>query len=348
MKRVLILLASLVFAFPAQAKWHEAQSENFVIYADESKGKIEKFAEMLERYHDAIELVTGTKWTTPAPDQRLVIYAVGKGSQIRELYGSENVGGFYIPRESGARAFIQEVTIKSGEPDFSQVIMLHEYAHHYLMSVWPKNLPRWFNEGAAEFFASARFIHDGTLEIGKPAYHRANDFGYAEEVPLMELFDPAAYKVSKEKNGRYDMFYGMSWALYHYMHFNKDRRGQVDDYLVRFIRGTSSPQAAQEAFGDLDQLEKEVRSYLRGATMTNYRFGPEMTSPGAIQVRRISEGHAAMMPIIIRSQRGVDDEEALALLPKAQAIAARYPDDPAVRAALEEAERDATNSEPSE
>ena len=50
-----------------------------------------------------------------------------------------------------------------------------------------------------------------------------------------------------------------------------------------------------------------------------------------------------MMPVILESKRGVDTEMAKALLPKAQAIAAKYPSDPAVMAALAEAEHDAGN-----
>jgi tetratricopeptide (TPR) repeat protein len=50
-----------------------------------------------------------------------------------------------------------------------------------------------------------------------------------------------------------------------------------------------------------------------------------------------------MMPLIIRSQRGVDDKEAGELAIEARAIAAKYPDDAGVLTALAEAEYDAGN-----
>ena len=50
-----------------------------------------------------------------------------------------------------------------------------------------------------------------------------------------------------------------------------------------------------------------------------------------------------MMPVIIRSRRGVDDEGAKAVLTDARAIASRFPKDPAVLSALAEAEHDAGN-----
>ncbi len=50
-----------------------------------------------------------------------------------------------------------------------------------------------------------------------------------------------------------------------------------------------------------------------------------------------------MMDVMLRSRRGVNREQALALLPDARAIAAKFPDDGGVLAALAEAEYDAGN-----
>jgi cytochrome c-type biogenesis protein CcmH/NrfG len=63
----------------------------------------------------------------------------------------------------------------------------------------------------------------------------------------------------------------------------------------------------------------------------------------SIVVRRLRPGEAAMMPVRIRAQRGVSEEQAKGLLPEARAVAARYPNDPAVLATLAEAEYGAGN-----
>jgi len=62
-------------------------------------------------------------------------------------------------------------------------------------------------------------------------------------------------------------------------------------------------------------------------------------------VRRLSEGEGASMPIRIRSKRGVDQKAAAEVLQEARAVAAKYPDEPAVQAALAEAEFDAGDDE---
>jgi len=62
-------------------------------------------------------------------------------------------------------------------------------------------------------------------------------------------------------------------------------------------------------------------------------------------VRELRKGEAEMLPIRIESKVGVSREEALELVPDARAVAARYPDDPAVLSALAEAEFDAGNDD---
>ena len=46
---------------PAKADWHEASSDNFVIYADDREKDIRVFAQNLERFHKAMEFVTGRR-----------------------------------------------------------------------------------------------------------------------------------------------------------------------------------------------------------------------------------------------------------------------------------------------
>lgn len=44
---------------PASAKWRMAESEHFVIYAEDSAKDLQKFAQMLENYHAAMAIVSG-------------------------------------------------------------------------------------------------------------------------------------------------------------------------------------------------------------------------------------------------------------------------------------------------
>ena len=333
----------LAMAAPAQAAWHKAESAHFVVYADDSERDVVRFAEILERYHGAMILMSGRQDSVPSPSNRVTIFAVGSASTIDKLVGQKNsqVAGFYLPRAGGSRAFVPNIRLTSGETDFSLTVPLHEYAHHFLMSTSRFAMPRWFNEGAAEFFASAKFERDGTVGIGRPAYHRAGELTYARDVTVEELLDHALYE--KRHGKGFDAFYGRAWALYHYLFFDEARKGQLTAYVRAIASGKPEREAAVAVFGDLKKLEKELDSYLTRSRMTYFRVPPDKLPAPAVKVQALSAGEGAVMPLVIRSQRGVDEKEALKLVTELRAVAARFPDDAGVQTALAEAEYDAGN-----
>lgn len=342
MFRILALLFTVVVvAQPVQARWYEASSEHFVIYADDSEKDVRRFAEDLEKFHAAMESVSGRDLPSPSPSNRVTIFVVGDQDDIRDLYPGENknVAGFYIPRAGASRAFVQDIRLKRGYPSFSTVILLHEYAHHFLISSSRYGMPRWLSEGAAEFYASASFEKNGTVRVGRPAQHRALEIAYATPVAVEELLDADLYEARRGK--RYDAFYGWSWALYHLLIFDENRAGQFSRYWMLLSTGSSSLEAGREAFGDLSVLQRELERYVRQRSMLSFVLPPEKIPFGPVSIRELSAGEAEMMEVRIRSQRGVSREEALEVVVDARAIAARYPDDPGVQTALAEAEFDA-------
>lgn len=341
MRKPWIALALAMLASPAHAEWHQAQSDNFVIYADDSAEDIQRFGQMLERYHAAMELLTGREVPAPSPSNRVTIYVVGGEREFEKLGLGENVAGFYIPRAGGSVAFVPSIRLRSGETDFSIIVLMHEYAHHFLISGSRHAMPRWLSEGAAEFFASAKFPSDGSVEIGRPAYHRAAELTYAADVSVEELLDHKLYE--KQRGKQSDAYYGRAWALYHYLSFDEDRRGQLAAYWKSVASGSSSREAAVSVFGDLEELEKDLDSYLRRRRMLSYDLPADRLPIGSVGVRQVSRGMAEVLPLVIRSKRGVDDKAAAELLPEIQSVAARFPKDPQVLAALAEAEYDAGN-----
>ncbi|MEX0342445.1 MAG: DUF1570 domain-containing protein [Erythrobacter sp.] len=345
MRFIWTLLLATLLAVPARADWHVAESDHFVVYAKDNWKDVKEFGEALERYHAALDLLNNRKSVKPSPSNRVTIFVVGNESKVRKLAGenARYVAGFYVPRAGASRAFVPSIRMGGRDTDFTVTVLLHEYAHHYLISNSSFAMPRWVGEGAAEFFASAKFEKDGGLAIGRPAYHRAAELNYARDVSVQELIDPTLYE--SKKGRRYDAFYGRAWALYHFLYFSEERRGQLGAYLTAITSGTDQIEAATNAFGDLDELQKDLDRYLDQRRMKVWNLTADMLPTNPVTVRRLSEGEAEIMPLRIRSQRGVNREEALDLLPDVREVAAQYPDDAAVLAALAEAEFDAGNNE---
>ena len=338
-------LLALVFIAPsAKADWYEASSDHFVIYADDSEKDIRRFAENLERYHSALVHLTGRDLGKPSPSNRVTIFVVGSDRDLKRLAGARgsSIAGFYIPRAGASRAFVQDIRHKDGYPDFSTVVLLHEYAHHFLISTSRYAMPRWVSEGAAEFFAATTFNSDGSLIVGRAAQHRGYELSAVGLPTARELLDPELYR--RNRGPRDDGFYGRSWLMYHYLMFSQERQGQFSDYQRAIVDGQSSIEAGEAAFGDLDQLETELKAYVRGRFYT-VPVGAEQAPIGQITLRKLPRGEAEMIPLRMVSERGVNQQQAEELVVEVRGVAARYPDDPGALAALAEAEYDAGNDD---
>ena len=332
------VLITLLFSTSVQAKWQEASSDHFLIYADTSESKLSEFAANLERFHHAMALAMALQLDTPSPSNRVTIYVVGNAARVRKLADDRFAAGFYVPLAGRSLAVIPDVASNSRDTPFATVVLLHEYAHHLLLGAVGLPLPRWMSEGAAEFYASARFDRDGSVWTGLPAQHRANELFYSREVPVTALFDEEQYRNWKSRG--YDSFYGRSWLLYHYLFFAEERRGQFSNYANAMNEGLSSIDAAGRAFGDFEQLEDDLDDYLK-QRLAALRVPPEALGEPTVRIRMLRDGEAKMMSVMVRSKVGVTREMALDLLPDARKVAERYGDDPAVLAALAEAEFDA-------
>lgn len=341
------LIVALMFVLPAaaQGEWLEATSENFVIYANDDEANFRRFAEQLERYRAAMEKVTGTDLPAPSASNRVTIYAVNGRSELRRIYGSggQNVGGFYIPRAGASAAFVSRPETASGTVDSSMLAVLHEYAHHFLRQISEIPMPIWFDEGAAEFFATAEFMPNGGIEIGKPAVHRAGELLLLRDVKAEQLIAPGPDFYRQGIARGFESFYGKSWLLFHYLIFEPSRTGQLSKYSVLLSSGKPSSEAAAEAFGNLTELEKDLDAYMRRPRMSSMTFAPDELATGKVEIRALSAAEAEILPVHIRLRRLVTSEQAVDLARQARRVATEFPDDPMVLSTIAEAENFAGN-----
>lgn len=334
MRRLLGLLAGLSLASPASAAWLEARSAHFIIYSEGKPEQLQQFATELERFDATMRVLRKMEPREDSPNNRLTIFLVSTDATVRSFYGAQatSLAGFYQGRAGESYAFVPRVT---GDRYFtSKLVLLHEYSHHFMFRNFAAAYPGWFSEGFAEFSASARFNADGSVDIGMPARHRSFELGMMQNVPVRAMFEGKAPGMA---------VYSRGWLLTHYLTFSPTRKGQLDAYLRAINAGKSSLAAAEQEFGDLDALNVELNKYLRTPRMSYMNLAADKLKIGPIEVRALSAGADEMMPIFMRSRRGVDKKGAEKLVPKARKVAADYPNDAFVQLALAEAEIDAGN-----
>ncbi len=343
---IAVLFVSSVSA-PVQAAWHEASSEHFVIYADDSEEDIRAYAENLERYHSAMERFTSRDLPTPSPSNRITVYAVGSGDDVRRLAGSSGIAGFYLPRSQGSVAFVQDIENTEGLPDLSTKVLLHEYAHHFLSMTDRFAMPLWMNEGAAEFFSAAFFREDGSVYLGLPNSYRDFTIFWKDEemTSVRELLDMDWERLNGRVGKAKQSFYGRSWILYHYLSTTEERSGQLRDYWIETLKGTPSIDAGQMAFGDLGVLERQLNRHFRNREKKSHHIPADQITVSEVSVRALDEGETAMMDIRIRSDRGLDANAASLLAEEAREVAAQYPRSAAVHTILAKVEYEAGNDD---
>lgn len=337
--RIAATAAAVLIAPPAAADWREASTDRFIIYADAGEKWLRGFADRLERSAAALDrLRAQPDAELPSKSNRLVIYAVPGTGAVEKLCGKcGSVAGFYVPRVGHSVAYTARTDSFGAADMTSDIVLLHEYAHHVLLSSRGVALPRWYNEGFAEFYSTLKMGPDGAVDIGEPAKHRAYNMLNAS-MKIEHLLDSSG----KTDDLSQDIFYGRAWLLTHMLTFDDKRRGQLARYLDGLNAGKPNLEAARAAFGDLGVLQKDMEAYLR-KPLRRVRLAGRAITVGPVAVRTLSPGEAAMMPVRLRSDRGVGRQAALEIVADARTRAAPYPDDPDAQIALAEAEYDAGN-----
>ncbi len=327
---------ALVAATSARAEWLEARSRHFVLYADTSEATLRKQSEALERLDWGLRHFMAVEEEPEIASRKLTVFMVDD-RDVKRLCRCSNAAGFYHSRVSGSVAY----SGRGGWTDsnnWGRVVLFHEYAHHFMFGSYDAAFPAWYSEGFAEFASTMRIEEDRAI-IGYPAQHRANALMLGERLTAAQLFDPASR--ARWTGQQMDAFYGRGWLMTHYLSFDRERFIKFQNYLKAINRGVPGVEAGQQAFGDLNALDKELARYLRQSRLPGLPMRFEGAAVPPVTIRRLSDGEAALIDERMTSVRGVNRESGRKLYAKAAPIAARYPDDPVVQGWLAEMAYDA-------
>lgn len=328
-------LALLIVPAAARADWYEASSKHFVVYADGSPDRLTADTERLERFDQALRMITGTPDKPISPSLRVTVFMVDDVDAIRNLIGSRSIAGYYIPRASGPMAFVPQ---RSSGPLDAQAILQHEYGHSFMFSSWPSAVfAKWFVEGFAEFVGTAFYRPDGRLIFGKPPEYR--------QYGLLESSQIPAEKLLMLNPGRLDdrqthVLYGRGWLLTHYA-FLGGHAEELSNYIK--LTNDGKTEEAVRAFGSPGSLDYKLNLYAKRPSTPIVTITKDQLPVTKVQLRKLTPGEAATMPARMMSSSGVDEESAPRVAAFARRLAAPYPTDAAAQNELAEAEFDAKN-----
>lgn len=318
----------LTSAAPACAEWHEALSKHFHVYADESPDELKAFATKLERFDAAVREARGSPDVDAGASTQVTVYVLRDIAAVRGVFSNQESGvaGFYDPRASGSVAFVPRHGETGAYDLSSDSIFFHEYTHHLMLEDTDRPLPTWLTEGFAEFFANPIFNADGSVTIGAPPKYRAEVL-YDQAMAGLPLNKMLSGNYTYLNDLEFESLYGRGWLLTHLLSFDMKRRGQLTLYLDKITSGTPPLEAAQSAFGDLNQLDRELYSYFKTDKFTVATIPASKLHLPAIVVRPLSPAMAELMDTQIKFARGGKRYSANSLEGRARSVASRYPND---------------------
>ncbi|MDB5691431.1 MAG: hypothetical protein JWO81_494 [Alphaproteobacteria bacterium] len=317
----------------AHAEWREAETAHFQIYSDGGAGQLVEYAQRLEGLDEVLRRATRTPADLPPTKVRVILFDTVE--QVRRAYHGHDrdIAGFYMVNMQGPIAISTRGKDSDNESWGPDVTLFHEYAHHFMLEYFPATYPAWYVEGFAEIAATATLTSGSRMLYGKAADHRGWSLTSMRWVPIPRLLDATYASFPEDAD-----FYGESWLLAHYLMFSPKRPGQLGKYLTELGAGVTNDKAAADAFGDLDQLNHEARSYLDAASFTMHAVPVALPAKEAIRMRVLPPGEADLIPETAAFDENLGKEPMAAYLTELNAKAARYPSDPYALGLLADAE----------
>lgn len=339
--------AFVVVATPANAAWRKFETAHFIIYSESNDKRATELATGLENIDGLMRLATGLPMGNEAVKVR--IYEMGDEGQVQAAIGgdSEGIAGFYTSNPLGPYAVTLRKAYSADSGGFTaEVVLHHEYAHHFMLQYFPAVYPPWYVEGFAELIGASKELPDGKVAYGYPAKYRGDEIA-TEWVPISDV-------LLKPPEKLYMDWYGQGWAMTHFFTFSKERAPQLRQYLAALTAG-KSPAEAVKAFGDLGVLNREAHAYLSRGQFDYKPIKVPVKEPVIQRVTQVGPGEAALIPETIAfsdddlnayrkaGERERERKRRIELLDRIRRAASIYGNDPFALYLLAEAEKGGGN-----
>jgi Tfp pilus assembly protein PilF len=313
--RLFAILMAFAFSAPtelsaASEAWLQLQSPHFTVVTDANEKQARHIADQFERMRWVFQTLFPKGNVDPAAP--IVVIAVKDKKGFQELEpeaylakGQINLTGFFLHGPDKNYILVR----LDGQEEHPFAVVYHEYTHVQLSSAaeW---LPLWLNEGLAEFFQNTD-IRDKEVNLGQPS---VGDLLYLRQqrlLPLATLFKVDASSPYYHEEQKGSVFYAESWALTHYLEMNDKQMNtrRLGDYVELLSKHQDPVTAAAQAFGDLQQLQKNLDAYVANARYQYFRMTASTTiDPSKFQVKALTlpQANAIRADLLAYNQRTKD------------------------------------------
>src|SRR5580704_13458993 len=317
MRQTLALLFLFLGTFSASARdsidhWFEVRSPHFVVLTDTNEKQAHRVASQFERMRAVFHLLMPT--ASDGAGSPVIVLALKDKKAMQALLpeaylakGSLDLAGLFL-RAPDKNYILVRLDAQGAHP-FATVY--HEYTH-FMMRNASEWIPLWMNEGLAEFYQNTD-IQEKEVLLGEPD---TDDILYLRQnrlLPLITLLkvDQTSPYYHEEQKG--SVFYAESWALIHYIEISDAQKGtnRLQNYAELLMKKEDPVVAAQQAFGDLGQLQNSLNRYISQGQFMMFKMKKVVAvDESSFQVRAIpnTDADAIRADVLVYNQRPKDAE----------------------------------------
>jgi TonB family protein len=259
---LLFYLLAAPAAFCQTDSWLEVSTPHFLIVSNAPEKEARRAAHQFEGMRSVFQRVfPDANLDTVEP---MLVIAVQDKRALQALEpeaylakGQLNLIGLFL--SAPEKNYVLILLNASGSHPYAAIY--HEYAH-FVFSRTHQWMLLWLTEGIAEFYQNTEILDD-RVRIGKGDPYLQSVLDHTPLLPLSTLFAVDHHSPYYHENDKSSIFYAESWALTHYLKDKDDADGttHLNDFLDLLQKNVDPNTAATQAFGDLDQLELELRKH---------------------------------------------------------------------------------------
>lgn len=326
--------SALVCPHDGGPTWRATQTAHVRLATDVAADRVTTLAAELEDIHDELARIAPVALlgTSGVADGVVDVVAFQKNAEVEQL-GKVGMLGYVL------RDQVAVVDVNNDQ------ILRHELTHH-LVARLVGDVPRWVNEGIAEYLATAS-LDDGQARVGDIP-DRIRELGGRGRTTFAGRSIPRLHELlaapDAEFDGSFGLYYAAAWTLVHLVNNeHPEHRPRFRAFLQALSRGVAPDAAWRKAFGPvLAVLERQYDEFLANIcakdvfeTSTNLFSGvraPAASAPAAPPTT-LSDGdvHARWL---VRDSGSVEER-----LARGRVALAHDPDSLDLRLAVWELER---------
>ena len=300
------LICSLLLLFGgaawAEPSWKLTRNEHFEVYSETDDATARSILAEFERLR-AFFLQRTAFRLDRAPGVRIIVFNSAKEYEPYRLRSTSDA--YFVGTED------RDYVVLAYPSASHSTIAAHEFAH-LILRAYNANLPRWLNEGLAEFYSTIR-IGEHTTELGGDLPARSQTLRSRAWMPLAELLSLAADAPARQNRAGAELFYAQSWALTEMLLRSPGYASGFHQVLTAAGSGEPGLETLTRIYAkSADEITRDLQSWTRTRRMTPIEFPPVELPAFAAKVSDVSpQASRLLLADVLLATGELDRAEAL-------------------------------------